>query len=57
MIVYPVVPKDVIMLRIIPTAAHSLDDVKETIEVFEAIKDKLDKGVYKNTVIEPVVSQ
>lgn len=57
MIVYPVVPKDVIMLRIIPTAAHSLDDVNETIEVFEAIKDKLDKGVYKNTVIEPVVSQ
>ncbi|MEQ6120644.1 pyridoxal phosphate-dependent aminotransferase family protein [Reichenbachiella sp. MALMAid0571] len=57
MIVYPVVPKDVIMLRIIPTAAHSLEDVEETIQVFEAIKDKLDKGVYKNTVIEPIVSQ
>ena len=57
MIVYPVVPKDVIMLRIIPTAAHNLEDVAETIQVFEAIKDKLDKGVYKNTVIEPVVSQ
>lgn len=56
MIVYPVVPKDVIMLRIIPTAAHSLEDVAETIEVFEAIKEKLDQGIYKNTVIEPVVS-
>lgn len=57
MIVYPVVPKDVIMLRIIPTAAHSLEDVEETIGVFEAIKEKLDQGIYKNTVIEPVVSE
>ena len=57
MIVYPVVHKDVVMLRIIPTAAHSLEDVDETIQVFEAIKAKLDKGVYRNTVIEPVVSQ
>lgn len=51
MIVYPVVPKDVIMLRIIPTAAHSLDDVKETIKVFEAIKQKLDAGVYRDAEI------
>jgi len=49
MIVYPVVPKGVIMLRIIPTAAHSMSDVEETIEVFETIKQKLDAGVYKNT--------
>ena len=55
MIVYPVVPKDVIMLRIIPTAVHTLEDVAETIGVFEAIKDKLDQGVYKNTVIEPAI--
>lgn len=47
MIVYPVVPKGVIMLRIIPTAAHSMDDVNETISVFEQIKSKLDKGVYQ----------
>lgn len=51
MIVYPVVPKGVIMLRIIPTAAHSLDDVKETIEVFEVIKGKLDAGVYRDAEI------
>ena len=56
MIVYPVVPKDVIMLRIIPTAAHSLDDVAETIGVFEKIKGKLDTGVYKNTTMKPVSS-
>lgn len=46
MIVYPVVPKGVIILRIIPTASHSLDDVKQTIEAFKVIKDKLSSGVY-----------
>ena len=47
MIVYPVVPKGVIMLRIIPTASHTLEDVSETIGVFEEIKEKLDAGVYQ----------
>ncbi len=46
MIVYPVVPKGVIMLRIIPTAVHTLADVDETIRAFEKIKSKLDDGVY-----------
>jgi glycine C-acetyltransferase len=46
MIVYPVVPKDVIMLRIIPTAVHTISDVNETFVAFEAIKHKLDDGVY-----------
>lgn len=46
-VIYPVVPKDIIMLRIIPTALHSLEDVKETITAFEAIKHKLETGVYK----------
>lgn len=46
-VIYPVVPKDVIMLRLIPTAAHSLEDVEETIKAFEAVQDKLDDGVYR----------
>lgn len=46
MIVYPVVPKGVIMLRIIPTAVHTIDDVKQTIAAFESVKSKLDEGVY-----------
>ena len=46
-VIYPVVPKDVIMLRLIPTAAHNLDDVEETIKAFEAVKHKLETGVYK----------
>lgn len=45
-IIYPVVPKDVIMLRIIPTAVHTLDDVEETISAFEKIKEKLESGIY-----------
>ena len=45
-VVYPVVPKGVIMLRLIPTAVHTLDDVQETIAAFEAMAAKLDKGLY-----------
>jgi len=46
-VVYPVVPKGVIMLRLIPTAVHTLDDVQETIAAFKAIKHKLDSGEYR----------
>ena len=45
-VVYPVVPKGVIMLRLIPTATHTLADVQETIVAFEAMAAKLDKGLY-----------
>ena len=46
-VIYPVVPKGTIILRIIPTAVHSLDDVEITIAAFNAIKKKLDDGYYK----------
>jgi glycine C-acetyltransferase len=46
-VIYPVVPKDVIMLRLIPTAAHSMEDVNYTIETFKKLKEKLDTGAYK----------
>ncbi len=52
MVVYPVVPKGTVILRIIPTAMHSLEDVEETLNAFDAIKDKLDKGVYKEAGVE-----
>lgn len=48
-VVYPVVPKDVIMLRLIPTAVHTLDDVEQTIKAFEIVQDKLAKGLYSKT--------
>jgi glycine C-acetyltransferase len=47
MVIYPVVPKGDILLRLIPTAMHSLDDVKETIEAFTACRSKLEAGEYK----------
>jgi glycine C-acetyltransferase len=49
-VVYPVVPKGVIMLRLIPTAAHKTEDVEETIEAFVAVSAKLKAGVYKEAV-------
>ena len=46
-VTYPVVPKGVILLRMIPTAAHTLEDVKRTIQAFSAISAKLNAGEYK----------
>ena len=46
-VIYPVVPKDVIMFRIIPTASHTLSDVDETLNAFTALKSKLDNGFYR----------
>lgn len=50
-VVYPVIPKDQIMLRIIPTAAHTLEDVEYTIKAFAEIKEKLEAGKYKSDKI------
>lgn len=47
MVVYPVVPKGVIMLRLIPTAAHTLEDVEYSLNVFDKVKKKLDNGEYE----------
>lgn len=47
-VIYPVVPKDTLMLRLIPTASHTLEDVKYTIETFVAVKAKLDNGEYQS---------
>jgi glycine C-acetyltransferase len=46
-VVYPVVPKDIIMLRLIPTAAHSLEDVAETIAAFKDVHENLKAGKYQ----------
>lgn len=45
-VIYPVIPKGEIILRLIPTAAHTLQDVAQTIEAFKAILSKLKEGVY-----------
>lgn len=47
-VVYPVVPKGIIMLRLIPTAMHTMEDVEYTVNTFKAVKDKLKNGEYKS---------
>lgn len=50
-VVYPVVPRGVIMLRIIPTAVHTMEDVNYTIQAFKEVKKKLDANVYPSDKI------
>jgi len=50
-VVYPVVPKDVIMLRLIPTAVHTLEDVDETIKAFIAVRENLQSGKYDKNYV------
>lgn len=46
-VVYPVIPKGLILLRMIPTATHTLEDVERTLDAFDAIRERLDNGTYK----------
>ncbi|MBU1014658.1 MAG: pyridoxal phosphate-dependent aminotransferase family protein [Bacteroidetes bacterium] len=48
-VTYPVVPKGVILLRIIPTAVHTLEDVEYTINAFAEVKKKLENNEYSKT--------
>jgi len=54
MVVYPVIPKGQILLRLIPTAVHTIEDVEYTIKAFIEIKKKLDDGKYSTTQIANV---
>jgi len=57
MVVYPVIPKGMIILRIIPTSLHSMEDVRYTVESFSKIKDKLYGGEYAADRIREGFSQ
>ncbi|MBP6584181.1 MAG: pyridoxal phosphate-dependent aminotransferase family protein, partial [Flavobacterium sp.] len=46
-VIYPVIPKGIILLRMIPTSSHSLADIDRTLTAFEAIREKLVNGTYK----------
>ena len=46
-VVYPVIPRGLILLRLIPTASHMLEDVEETLNAFSIIRDRLNDGMYK----------
>ncbi len=55
-VVYPVIPKGLIILRLIPTARHTVEDVEETIIAFSAIREKLENGTYKK-VAEAIMAE
>jgi len=46
-VVYPVIPKGLILLRLIPTATHTITDIEETLVAFSAIRERLQNGTYK----------
>ena len=46
-VVYPVIPRGLILLRLIPTASHTTNDIEVTLEAFSAIREKLNNGTYK----------
>ncbi len=54
-VVYPVIPKGIILLRLIPTAAHSLADIEETLSAFEAVRGKLLDKTYAKYAAERTV--
>ena len=53
-VVYPVIPKGLILLRLIPTASHDINDINETLDAFSAIRDKLVSGEYKRQSLKLV---
>lgn len=52
-VVYPVIPKGMILLRLIPTAMHNEEDIKATIEAFKTMGQRLSEGYYKQEMINP----
>lgn len=46
-VVYPVIPKGLILLRLIPTATHTMEDISETLDAFSSIRERLENGTYK----------
>ncbi|MGF7037968.1 aminotransferase class I/II-fold pyridoxal phosphate-dependent enzyme [Mucilaginibacter lappiensis] len=51
-VIYPVIPKGLIVLRLIPTAAHSLEDVQRTLDAYSEMAEKLKSGYYKEDKLE-----
>jgi len=45
-VIYPVIPKGELILRLIPTATHTLEDVEITLQAFKAVRNKLEAGAY-----------
>jgi len=53
-VVYPVIPKGQLLLRLIPTAGHTIEDVEYTIKAFSEVRKKLEAGKYAGTTLAQV---
>ena len=53
-VIYPVIPRGIILLRLIPTAMHSLDDVERTLDAYSEMAEKLKAGKYKKDTVPAV---
>ena len=49
-VTYPVIPPGMLIFRIIPTAAHSMEDVERTLDAFRDIKERLARGEYDKEI-------
>ena len=56
-VIYPVIPKGEIILRLIPTAAHTMADVERTIEAFKAVRDKFESGYYRSMPVPQMANK
>ena len=54
-VMYPVVPKGILLLRLIPSAVHTFEDIDETLAAFDAVHQKLKQGAYDNLDVPSVV--
>ncbi len=54
LVAYPVIPKGMLILRLIPTAEHTEEDIRVTLEAFTAVREKMQAGVYKDHVPEVI---
>lgn len=56
-VVYPVIPKGQLLLRLIPTAMHTLEDVEYTVNAFKEVAKKLNDGKYSNEKFADIFNQ
>jgi len=57
MVIYPIIPKGEILLRLIPTAVHTQDDIDKTLEALKIVNTKLLNGEYSTDIINPLIAQ
>ncbi|MFN0015657.1 MAG: aminotransferase class I/II-fold pyridoxal phosphate-dependent enzyme [Saprospiraceae bacterium] len=55
-VAYPVIPKGMLILRLIPTAMHTDEDIRITLDAFSAVREKMQRGVYRAVVPAETVS-